>query len=48
MCNMSGSFSPAELIYCVLHIASWNVAKMGDIKCWIEITGREDFFESPE
>jgi hypothetical protein len=45
---MSGSFSPAELIYCVFHIASRNVAKMGDIKFWIEITGREDFFESPE
>jgi len=42
MCNMSGSFSPAERIYCVLYIASWNVAKMEDIKCWIEIPGREE------
>jgi len=48
MCNMSVSFSPAELIYCVLHIASWSVTKMGDIKSWIEITGKEGFFESPE
>lgn len=42
MCIMPGSLSPAERIYCVLYIASWNVAKMGDIKRWIEISGREE------